>query len=62
MIMFSDLFDWFGGLVVLTIFLAGTIIVILILISWMNGSILDNTRVFIYNLMDSIRIFISQIV
>jgi hypothetical protein len=53
--MFDDVLIWLGPLIAVTIITGGVILVILVLISWMDTSILERAITMILNFVDSLR-------
>ncbi len=55
--MFDDVLVWLGPLIAVCLITGGVILVIIVLISWVDGSIIERAGDMIFNFMDSLRGF-----
>ncbi|MDI9437674.1 MAG: hypothetical protein QM405_06340 [Euryarchaeota archaeon] len=60
--MFDDVLVWLGPLLAVCLITGGVILVILVLISWVDGSIIERAGDLIFNFVDSLRGFGSKLV
>lgn len=55
--MFDDVRVWLGPLIAVCLITGGVILVIVVMISWVDGSIIERAGDLIFNFMDSLRGF-----
>jgi hypothetical protein len=60
--MFDDILTWLGPLIAVCLITGGVILVIVVLISWVDGSIIERTMDLIFNFVDSLRALGSNLV
>lgn len=52
--MLDDVLDWLGPLIAVTLITGGVILVIVVLISWVDASIIERTMDLVINFVDSL--------
>ncbi len=53
--MLDDVLDWLGPLIAVTLITGGVILVIVVLISWVDASIIERTMDLVFSFVDSLR-------
>jgi hypothetical protein len=53
--MFDDVLVWLGPLIAVGLITGGVIVVIIVLVSWVDGSIIERAGDLIFNFVDSLR-------
>ena len=60
--MFDDALVWLGPLIAVTLITGGVILVIVVLISWVDASIIERTMGLIFSFVDGLRSLGSSLV
>lgn len=53
--MLDDVLVWLGPLIAVTVITGGVILVIVVLISWVDASIIERTMDLVFSFVDSLR-------